>query len=188
MLTFPNHFHEKKFINPYFMLIKVVPYNPQWPDQFQREASSIQHQLQDGVVHIHHIGSTSVPGLMAKPIIDIILEVRDLASLDRQQAKMEEIGYEVMGEYGISGRRYFRKGGDQRTHHVHAFATGDPHIKRHLAFRDYLIAHKEVAKAYGELKREIASRIQHSMEHYGDAKGPFVQEHEAKALRWYDEQ
>ncbi|MEL6135374.1 MAG: GrpB family protein [Bacteroidota bacterium] len=138
------------------------------------------------MIHVHHIGSTSVPDLMAKPIIDMIPEVSNLHYLDTQNMKMDEWGYEVMGEYGIPRRRYFRKGGDNRTHHVHAFATDDPHIKRHLAFRDYLTAHKYIAKAYRKLKWDIAQRIQHDMGDYSDAKDPFIAKHERQALAWYD--
>ncbi|MFD3262223.1 GrpB family protein [Paenibacillus lentus] len=77
--------------------------------------------LQDDLVNSFHIGSTSVPGLKAKPITDILLVVKDIGGLDTFSAQFENLGYEVMGEFGIKGRRYFRKGGDDRTHQIHAF-------------------------------------------------------------------
>ncbi|MEL6658238.1 MAG: GrpB family protein [Bacteroidota bacterium] len=166
-------------------LITVVDYNPRWPQAFEQEAALLRQALSDALVEIHHIGSTSVPGLAAKPIIDILPEVHDLALLDARAPQMEALGYEVMGEFGIPGRRYFRKGGDERTHHVHAFLAGDAHAIRHLAFRDYLIAHPEVAQAYGQLKREVAQRSNNNIETYGDGKDPFIKIHERKALEWY---
>ena len=168
------------------MLITVVEYNPNWPQEFAQEAGRLQQVLSDTAVAIHHIGSTSVPGLVAKPIIDIILEVADLNQLDTKGDKMEALGYEVMGEFGIPGRRYFRKGGYHRTHHVHAFLLGDPNVKRHLAFRDYLIAYPAIAADYGKLKQEVAERSNNNIENYGDGKDPFIKLHEQKALEWYD--
>ena len=167
------------------MQVVVVDYQPEWPQQFQAEASLWRAVLGEVLLDIQHIGSTSVPGLAAKPIIDILLAVSDLKTLDSFTTAIEKQGYEVMGEYGIRGRRYFRKGGNQRSHHVHAFQVGDANLERHLAFRDYLRAHPAVAKAYGNLKKEIIQlRVQDSIS-YGDAKEPFIQEHEEKALVWY---
>lgn len=168
------------------MKVVVLNYDPNWPIDFDNESKKIRSSFEDLVIKIHHIGSTSVPGLMAKPIIDILLEVSDLAMLDTESEKMENLGYEVMGEYGIPGRRYFRKGRDKRTHHVHAFLLEDPNIKRHLAFRDYLIAHDDIAKAYGELKWKIAHGEADDIGNYSDAKAPFIQEQQAKALKWYE--
>jgi len=168
------------------MIVTVVAYNPTWADEFEREASRLNVLLQGFAQNIHHIGSTSVPGLMAKPIIDILLEVSDLERLDAKKVQMKQLGYEAMGEYGIPGRRYFRKGGDRRTHHIHAFVSGDPHLKRHLAFRDYLIAHKAIAKAYGTLKLGIVQKCNNDIGTYCDLKDPFIKLHEQKALAWYE--
>ncbi|MEO0896794.1 MAG: GrpB family protein [Bacteroidota bacterium] len=166
------------------MYIHIAPYNPLWPQTFEQEAAFIQQIVGSNLNYIHHIGSTSVPGLMAKPIIDILLDVKELRFLDTQNREFEALGYEVMGEYGIEGRRYFRKGGDKRTHHIHAFQSGSNHLDRHLAFRDYLIAHPEVAQAYGELKVKVAERSKQDIEAYGDGKDAFVKEYERKALDW----
>lgn len=167
------------------MHVIVVDYDPHWPKKFELEASHLQTILMGTLVKVHHIGSTSVPGLMAKPIIDLMLEVSDLVSLDTKNASMQDLGYEVMGAYGILGRRYYRKGGDHRTHQIHAFATGDPNIRRHLAFRDYLKAHQPIAQEYGQLKWDLAQRCNHDIEKYCDGKDPFIKLHETKALAWY---
>lgn len=169
------------------MTICVVKHDPNWAKEFEYEAKKILNQLGNIVNHIHHIGSTAVPGLMAKPIIDMLLDVKNLADLDQQNNKLENLGYEVMGEFGILGRRYFRKGSDLRTHHLHAFKAGDSNLIRHLAFRDYLIQHKTVADEYGKLKFHIAKRCNNGIADYCDEKNDFVKYHEAIALEWYQD-
>lgn len=166
------------------MIVKVVDYNPNWPNKFKAESEKLQTILGDIAINIYHIGSTAVPNLMAKPIIDIMLDVSSLDLLDTKTLKIENLDYEAMGELGIAGRRYFRKGGDDRTHQIHAFHSSDPNIIRHLAFRDYLIEHKNIAKEYGKLKFEIAKRCNNDIEKYCDEKDSFVQYHEQEALIW----
>lgn len=92
-----------------------------------------------------------------------------------------------MGEYGIPGRRFFRKGADRRTHHVHVFEEGNPEIDRHLAFRDYLRNHAEVRNAYGALKRQLAQAFPYDIESYIRGKAPFIAAVEQEALAWYRE-
>ena len=167
------------------MIVKVVAYQADWPQQFEEEAAKLMEQIGSVSKALFHIGSTSVPGLMAKPVIDILLEVHRLSDLDEQSHQLEKLGYEVMGENGIPGRRYFRKGGETRTHHIHAFQTGDPGLTRHLAFRDYLRAHPHKAQAYGNLIAEIAERHPNDIDRYCDEKDSFVKQHEALALEWY---
>lgn len=149
------------------------------------ESSKLFKNIGNVICKAHHIGSTAVPGLMAKPIIDIILEVKDVNELDCQRSKFAKLKYEVMGEFGIRGRRYYRKGGDLRTHQIHAFKKGDQNIVRHLAFREYLIEHKEVAQDYGRLKLEIAKRCNNDIEEYCDGKDEFIKNHESIAIKWY---
>ncbi len=166
------------------MKVEVVPYDPLWPVQFESEQSAIASSLGDVLDRAHHIGSTAVEGISAKPIIDILLEVRSLELLDEAAEKLELMGYEAKGEFGISGRRYFRKGGFNRTHQIHAFKTGDPHVLRHLAFRDYLKSHPVVRREYGELKLRLAADCNDDLDKYCDGKDAFVKHHEAKALAW----
>lgn len=135
------------------MNIRVVPYNPEWPAAYEHEAATIARILGNELVAIYHIGSTSVPGLAAKPVIDIMPTVRSIEAIDRFDASFEVLGYECMGEFGIPGRRYYRKGGEERTHQVHIFGRNNVRdIERHLAVRDYLRAHPATAHRYGELK------------------------------------
>jgi GrpB-like predicted nucleotidyltransferase (UPF0157 family) len=166
------------------MKIEVVPYNPLWPIKFETECSAIWCALGDILVNVHHIGSTAVAGLAAKPVIDIILEVRSLKELDESTTKMEFLGYEALGEFGIPGRRYFRKGGSNRTHQVHSFRIGDDNIFRHLAFRDYLNYFSDARLAYEALKIRLASDCDNDLAIYCDGKDAFVKLHEAKAIEW----
>ena len=132
--------------------VTVIEYDPAWPLEFEREASRIRGALGENCLEVYHIGSTAVPGLAAKPIIDIMPVVRSLGAVDGSRAALESLGYEYLGEFGIPGRRYMRKGGDERTHQVHVFAQGDAvNITRHLAFRDFLRAHPDVCAEYALL-------------------------------------
>src|SRR5215204_6648714 len=138
--------------------VEVVPHDPRWRDAFEAEARHVDAALGENVVAIHHIGSTAIPNIYAKPVIDLLVEARDIAEVDGRSSAMESLGYEVMGEYGIPGRRYFRKDDPAaiRTHNVHVFEAGSAEAERHLAFRDYMLAHPGVAHGYSELKRKKA--------------------------------
>lgn len=168
----------------------VVPYDPAWKLNFRVETGHIARALGANVLSIHHIGSTAIPGMHAKPIIDILLLVEDINRLDEQTSAMEGLGYEVMGEYGIKGRRYFRKedASGTRTHHVHAFQVDSPEFERHLAFRDFLIAHPEEAQQYSLLKQKLALDHPEDMEAYIDGKDPFIKEYEDRAIAWRSSQ
>jgi GrpB-like predicted nucleotidyltransferase (UPF0157 family) len=161
-------------------IIEVVPYNSQWPQIFEAEAKLIKKALGDNCIAIHHIGSTAIPGLSAKPVIDILPVVKSLIDVDKSVEAMEQIGYEALGEYGIPLRRFFQKGGDMRTHHVHVFEKGNPLILQHLKFRDWLISHPDDAKAYQELKLKLASKFSNDSESYVKGKEIFIQSIETK--------
>ena len=164
-------------------IIQVVAYDSRWPDQFQTESKALTDALAIEIVHIHHIGSTAVPGLVAKPIIDILLEVKDVNALDGYNSDMEGLGYIPKGEYGIPGRRFFIKGLYNRTHHVHAFDVGSYGVLRHIAFRDYLIAHPLIAGEYGDLKLRCARMCDDDIDKYCDMKNDFIKDHEEKAMQ-----
>ena len=161
--------------------IKVVPYDPEWPNLFKIEADRIAAVLDQQVVAIHHIGSTAIPNISAKPIIDMLVVVQDIEKIDDFNEEMTKQGYRPRGERGIPGRRFFIKGDDaNRTHHIHIFQTGNPEIERHLNFRDYMIAHPEEAQAYGRLKEELTQRFPHDIEGYMAGKDGFIKEIEKK--------
>ena len=169
--------------------IEIVPYNPRWPEMFQTEAEKISVVFGVELVAIHHIGSTSVSGLSAKPIIDIMPVVCDIEQVDQFNLAMIELEYESRGEYGIAGRGYFSKEGDvHRTHHVHIFQEDNEEVTRHLIFRDYLIAHPYVAQQYAALKIEVAKQHPHDIYGYMDGKDAFIREAIPQAHQWRAEQ
>lgn len=151
--------------------------------RFAKERDLLREALGPVAKAIHHIGSTAVPGLAAKPVIDILMEVSSLDALDTLSEKMIGIGYVRRGELGILGRRYFSKGDEDRTHHLHAFASNDTNLVRHLAFRDYLRANPMIAKEYGELKKGVAETCENDLGRYCDGKDAYVKRIEAIAVR-----
>jgi GrpB-like predicted nucleotidyltransferase (UPF0157 family) len=164
----------------------VVPPDPAWADAFDVAARELAESLGDNLLAVHHIGSTAIPGIWAKPVIDLMPVVRDIARVDERVEAMQALGYESMGEYGIPGRRYFRRDGTDglRTHNVHAFQHDLPHVARHLAFRDFMRAHPELARQYSDLKRHLAARHPLDIEAYMDGKDAFIKEMESRALAW----
>jgi len=162
--------------------ITLGPPQPEWAARFRAEALRLRALLGDNAVAFHHIGSTAIPDIKAKPIIDILVEVRDITRVDDSNSKMIRQGYLPKGEFGIPGRRYFRKGTENHhTHHVHVFQAGDPQFERHLNFRDYLRTHPVEAKAYSRLKESLARKYPEDIEGYMDGKDGFIKKIEKKA-------
>ena len=167
--------------------IVVTPYNPDWPGLYQREASLLRTLPDDQVISVHHIGSTAIPGMKAKPIVDVLIVVKRIDQVDAYNPVMQADGYTPKGENGIPGRRYFRKGShERRTVHAHAFQRGDPEIARHLAFRDHMIAHPEDAEAYGRLKEALVERHGGDVDRYVAGKDAFIREIDRRASVWRD--
>ena len=165
--------------------IIVVPHDPTWPMLFQKEANWLSFIFGNQIIAIHHFGSTALPDIYAKPIIDILVEVRDLDLIDQANDCMREFGYLPKGEFGIPGRRFFIKGDeDNRTHHIHFYLAGHPEVKRHLDFRDYMLAHPKEAEAYSRLKIELAHRFPEDIDGYNAGKDGFVKEIDRKARIW----
>ncbi len=157
--------------------VRIVDYDPAWPAAFEDERGRIARALAglgDGIVAIEHAGSTAVPGLAAKPIIDILVGVRDLSVGEESVRPMEALGYEYRGEAGVPGRFYFRKG-NPRTHHVHMVVHGGEFWESHIAFRDLLRTRGDLVEEYGALKRKLAERYGNDRVAYTDAKTPFIQ-------------
>ena len=177
--------HRLQRDKPMAQHIVVTEYDPLWRKMFEEEAYVIKCILRDNCLVIHHIGSTSVQVLAAQPIIDIMPVVHSLERVDAVRKSFEEIGYEYLGEFGITGRRYLRKGGDERTHQIHIFSeerTDD--IKRHLALRDYLRTHKEACSAYASLKKSLAEQYPYDIGGYCDGKDEYIKKIEKIALDW----
>ncbi len=169
--------------------IEVVPYNPDWPRLYSAEAERIAAALGGEMTAIHHIGSTAIPGIKAKPVLDFLVAVPRIERVDELNDSMVVLGYEPRGEYGIPGRRFFIKHtAGMRTHHVHIFQNGNPEITRHLNFRDYLRAHPDEAQAYSRLKEELARQYPEDSHGYTEGKNEFVQEIDQRAKVWKNTQ
>ncbi|KPN15502.1 hypothetical protein AKG37_01405 [Bacillus australimaris] len=164
--------------------VEVIEYQSSWSEQFQDEHDKLKKIVGDNWIYGHHIGSTSVKGMAAKPIIDILLEVKHISGLDECNHLFRQLGYEPLGENGLKGRRFFRKGGLNQTHHVHAYEAGHDDVKRHLVFRDYLKAAPERAKAYANKKRQLAKAYPEDMASYINGKDAIIKEIEQEAYNW----
>jgi GrpB-like predicted nucleotidyltransferase (UPF0157 family) len=154
-------------------MIHVAPYDPLWPREFEAEADRILRACDDLSILLEHVGSTAVPGLSAKPIIDIAAGVPPRASRAPYIAALISLGYEHLGAHGVPGRDYFRRG-TPRTHHVHMVSWSSGTWRDHLFFRDYLRAHSDVAQEYAVLKRELAAQFPDDRQRYMEEKAPFI--------------
>ncbi|OMF24146.1 hypothetical protein BK133_23300 [Paenibacillus sp. FSL H8-0548] len=166
------------------MEVRLSDYSENWINLFHAEAEFLKTIFKDEIVRFEHFGSTSVTGLKAKPVIDMMCIVKDINMIDSFNEKMLSLGYDVAGEWGIPARRLFRKGGEHRTHHIHFYQSDNPHIERHLIFRDYLRSHPEEVARYSLFKENLAKRFENTSE-YSPAKKAFVKEMEHLALVWF---
>jgi GrpB-like predicted nucleotidyltransferase (UPF0157 family) len=166
--------------------VVLAAFDPTWARLADARAEQLR-VLGGCLVGVHHIGSTSIAGLAAKPILDLMPLVRDLAVLDRERGRVESLGYAWHGENGISERRYCTLCDESgvRIVQLHCFRAGSPHATRHLAFRDYLRAHPDVVRAYEAEKRRAQKLHPDNSHAYGAAKSAWIQRTEAIALEWY---
>ncbi len=152
-------------------VMEVVPYDFNWPKNFENEAVLLKQALGDNCIEIYHIGSTSVPGLAAKPIIDIMLEVQNLNEINDKE--LIDLGYTPRGEMGMPFRRFYHKG-DPRTHHIHIWEKDNPEIQKHLLFRDFLRSHPDVGAEYAVLKFKLAKDFRNDRGSYTESKDTFI--------------
>lgn len=165
--------------------IVLVNYDPAWPALFDVERARLLAAIGEWVADIQHVGSTAIPGIAAKPIIDVAIHLKSLADALKCITPLAGIGYECLGEFGIPERIYFRKRTDSplpgqahdgvgRTHQIHMYETGHEQYEKQIVFRDYLRAHPEAAREYEHLKRGLAARLS-NIEDYAESKSEFVQ-------------
>jgi GrpB-like predicted nucleotidyltransferase (UPF0157 family) len=162
-----------------------VPHNPAWADQARQEGERLQTAIGETIVAVHHVGSTAIAGICAKPILDLIPVVRSLVELDAKQQVVEGMGYVWWGEYGLPGRRYCAFDDprtNNRTIQLHCFEQSSPEITRHLAFRDYLRSHPELAHEYENEKLRCRNRHPSDSHAYGDCKAAWIRRIEELAL------
>ncbi|QJB35778.1 GrpB family protein [Chitinophaga oryzae] len=164
--------------------ITVVPYTPEWADTFRQLAALYRAQLGNLITGIEHVGSTSVPGLAAKPVIDIDILIKEAAGLRPVVVGLERLGYTWRGDLGIPGREAFgRNAGTSPldgegtvwpAHNLYVCVEGCVSLKNHLELRNYLRQHPEAALQYGTLKQELAARYPHDIDSYVEGKTAFI--------------
>jgi NAD-dependent deacetylase len=159
--------------------VEIVEHDPGWAAAGAEEATRVAAALE--AVAVEHVGSTAVPGLAAKPVLDLLAGLPSAEVVPERIRAMEALGYECLGEFGLPGRIFFRKGAERRTHHVHAVEHGGGHWRRHLAVRDFLRAHPEEAARYAEVKRAAVASAR-DRDAYWKAKAAYVEELERRAL------
>jgi GrpB-like predicted nucleotidyltransferase (UPF0157 family) len=156
-------------------VVRLVDYDPRWATLFIEESARLRPALQPLGVTLEHVGSTAVPGLAAKPVLDILAGYESAAALPACIAALAAAGYLHRGEQGIPGREFFRRG-EPRAYHIHLAERGGGFWTEHLTFRDALRAQPALRDAYARLKQELAARYPRDRAAYIEGKGPFVRE------------
>jgi GrpB-like predicted nucleotidyltransferase (UPF0157 family) len=176
----PGRHREGGEMPPSLMLandpVRVVPYEDEWPWLFREQAAQMRAALGEVALRIDHIGSTSVPGLAAKPVIDVQISVAALEPVDAFRLPLEGLGYVFRVNNPERTKRYFRESPGERRTHVHVRRLGSWNEQFALLFRDYLRVHPDAARRYATLKRRLAARYNQPEERtqYTDAKDPFI--------------
>ena len=163
--------------------VRVVEYDPAWPEQFDQERREIERALGDAATHIEHVGSTAVPGLAGKPIVDLLIGVGDLEEASYHIDALVALGYQNFGEISIPGRIYLRKRGP-RHFNIALAVEGGEFWTTQLLLRDYLRAHVEEADAYANEKRLAMVIGARMFSTYSQAKGPFLSALVVRARAW----
>lgn len=155
-------------------VVRLVPYDPGWAILFEEEKSRLAEALRIWVLDIQHVGSTAIPGGVAKPIIDIAIAVQNFEAAFASVKPMETLGYMYGGENGIPRRHYFNKYDPSSTHHVHMFELTSQNWRDHILFRDYMRSHPEAVQAYTKLKLQLLEQFPANREAYTEGKAEFI--------------
>ena len=170
--------------------VTLVPHSPQWAAVAERLIADLRAAAPGVFVAVHHVGSTAVPGLVAKPVIDLLGETGDLATIDAARSALEALGYRWRGENGVAERRYFAWDDPDtgaRAVHLHVHAAGDPMIAWHLAFRDRLRAEPATAEAYAQEKARCAALHPGDSGAYAACKKAWTDRVAGEAVRGWSE-
>lgn len=156
--------------------VVIVDYDPSWPEQFAEIAARVRAAFADGpLIAVEHVGSTAVPGLAAKPVIDLNVVVSARGDVPNAIARLAELGYVHEGDKGVPGREAFLWSPGTRRHHLYLCLCDNTEHRRHVAFRDYLREHPGEAQRYEALKRDLAARFRDDRAAYNDGKTQFVE-------------
>lgn len=168
------------------MKVELLEHDPQWGELARKERARLMSALNELVVDVHHIGSTAIPGMRAKPVIDLLVEVSDLSAFEERRGVLEGLGYAWWGENGVSSRRFCTlddaKSGS-RLIHLHAFVRASPDVTRHLAYRDLMIEEPALAYEYERMKIECQRRHPDDSNAYSICKSPWIKAVEARAIK-----
>jgi GrpB-like predicted nucleotidyltransferase (UPF0157 family) len=156
--------------------ITLEDYDPHWPQQFEELRSRIATALGPLASAVEHVGSTAIPGLLAKPIIDCDILLRSAADFPRAASILASLGYEHQGDLGVHGRQAFRPPANAFRHHLYVCPPDSPEYRRHIAFRDHLRSFPDDAAAYALLKRKLAATFGADREAYTQAKADFIEQ------------
>jgi GrpB-like predicted nucleotidyltransferase (UPF0157 family) len=156
-------------------VVRLSPYDQEWVDLFNAEKARLSGAIGEYVLDIQHVGSTAIPGMLAKPIIDIGVAVEDFDQARICIPPLEALGYIFRGEYGIP-RRHYLINGEPRKYHVHINEINGQNWENHVLFRDTLISHPELARDYAAIKTSLAARFPCDREAYLEGKAPFIQQ------------
>lgn len=156
--------------------VSLVPHSSNWHKEFEQEKEKLQTILGNIALAIEHIGSTSIPGLSAKPILDIAVAVENIEALKSVIPILTEAEYDILDSIETKGEVLARKGTpDNRTHYIHVEIFGDTYWNNHIMFRDFLLKHQEYVEAYEKLKKDLAIQFSDDRKKYTDAKNDFIQ-------------
>jgi GrpB-like predicted nucleotidyltransferase (UPF0157 family) len=172
----PRHVHRPSREAILTKPVVIVDYDPSWPATFQQLRDRLAATLGRLAGTIEHVGSTAVPGLAAKPIIDLDVVIADRGDLPAVIQRLRPIGYHHEGNLEVPGREAFTSPAGAPAHHLYVCAVGTPALDRHLAFRDALRADPALVAAYGDLKRTLAARLSDDRNAYTEAKSPFIEQ------------
>jgi GrpB-like predicted nucleotidyltransferase (UPF0157 family) len=174
---------EKKIIGLQRKKVRISSYNSEWKKIYKKEKELLFSVLGDQVLDIQHIGSTSVPGVKSKPIIDIVVVVKKIKDAENLIESVEKLGYEYKHEAGVRGRRFFVKGSEKnRTHYIHMVKLDGKQWKNLTNFREYLLEDKKNIKEYNELKESLAKEYKDDRDTYTKKKSIFI----SKAIKKFE--
>ena len=169
-------------------IVELEDYNSNWEKEYLKEEKLLKEVLKDYIIEIHHIGSTSIKGLKAKPVIDILIVIKSLNQIEKIEDILKEYDYTNRGKQGVNDRFFFAKGSeDARTHYIHFVEPKSDTYYNQVYFKKYLIEHPDYIEKYCNLKQELASKYKDERSKYTQGKNDFIKDVIRKAKEEYDD-
>ena len=183
LATLKSTYVGEELRSPASTVVRLSEPTAEWAMTFDRERERLEETLGPILIDVHHIGSTAIPIIRAKPTVDIMPVISNLALLDGVRPRLEALGFDWWGEYGIEGRRFCTL--SDAAVHAHFFQQNAPEVERHLAFRDYLRARSDIAKEYEAVKVAAANANPHNSNDYSEAKSQWISSTQRAAIKWH---